>query len=92
MLKIVTVALVIAELVLLTTLTIAPAQATLSDSEFYTWSFAYPGSNQVVCKQIVMHPEKQIQSPSSERKVTKISSNSIVVSDSYCANLTKPYS
>ena len=99
MLRIVFVALVIVELVLLTTLAIAPVNAAISNPanaasgnlENYTWAFADLGSNQVVCKKVVMHPEKQLQRSSSKEQVLKMRSKSTVVSDSYCANLAKPY-
>ena len=90
MLKIVTVALVIVEVVLITTLALAPAEATISDAKVYTWSFAYPGNHQLVCQQLVIHPEKQVESRLSHTKSVKISSLSTIVNDKFCANLTKP--
>ena len=86
----VVVALVTLTLVVLTAFLVAPASATSSDFENYMWSYAGVGSNQVVCKKIVMHPEKQIQDRSSNRKVVKMYSTSMVVSDSYCTDLAKP--
>ncbi len=91
MLRIVVVVLVTLELVLLTAFALAPANATSSDVGNYAWGFAYVGSNQVVCKKMVMHPQEQIQSQLDHRKVVKVSYDSTVVSDSYCANLAKPY-
>jgi hypothetical protein len=90
MLRIVIVALVTLELVLLTALALPPAQATNSDFESYIWSFADVGSNQVVCKRVAMHPQEQLQSQN--RRVVKMVSRSTVVGDSYCANSAKPYS
>ena len=91
MLRIVVVVLVTLELVLLTAFALAPANATSSDVGNYAWGFAYVGSNQVVCKKIVIHPEEQLKSSSDRRKVVKVTYGSTVVSDSYCANLAKPY-
>jgi hypothetical protein len=91
MLRIVVVALVTLGLVLVTTLTLAPAQATSSDFENYIWSFAEVGSDRVVCKKVMMHPQQQIQDRLSNRKLVQMSSTSTVVSDSYCANSAKPY-
>jgi hypothetical protein len=99
MLRIVFVALVIVELVLLTTLAIAPVNAAISNPanaasgnlENYIWAFADLGSNQVVCKKVVMHPEAQLLRPSSNERVVKMNSTSRVVSDSYCVNSAKPY-
>ena len=90
MVRLVVVFLVTLELVLLTAFALAPAHATSTDVENYTWGFAYVGSNQVVCKKLAMHPQEQIQSQLDHRKVVKVSYDSIVVSDSYCANLAKP--
>lgn len=92
MLRIVIVVLVTLEIVLLTALTLSPAEATTtSDYVNYMWSFADVGSNQVVCKKVVLHPEKQLKSDESDRQVVKMSSKSSVVSDSFCANTAKPY-
>ena len=90
MVRLVVVFLVTLELVLLTAFALAPAHATSTDVENYTWGFAYVGSNQVVCKKLAMHPQQQIQSQFDRRKVVKVSYDSTVVSDSYCANLAKP--
>lgn len=99
MLRIVFVLLVIVELVLLTTLALTPVNAAVSSPdnatagnvENYIWAFADLGSDRVVCKKIVMHPEKQLLRSSSDEQVIKMSSTSTVVSDRYCANLAKPY-
>jgi hypothetical protein len=91
MLRIVVVALVTLELILLTSFALAPANATSSDLENYIWSFADVGSNQVVCKKVVMHPQKQLKSQWDNRQLVQMSSSSTVVNDSYCANLAKPY-
>ncbi|HAA27307.1 MAG TPA: hypothetical protein DCE56_06030 [Cyanobacteria bacterium UBA8553] len=90
MVRLVIVFLVTVELVLLTAFALAPANATSTDVENYSWGFAYVGSNQVVCKKLAMHPQEQIQSQLDRRKVVKVSYDSTVVSDSYCANLAKP--
>ncbi|MBD0343580.1 MAG: hypothetical protein ICV63_01825 [Coleofasciculus sp. Co-bin14] len=91
MLRIVVVALVTLGLVLVTTLTLAPAQATSSDFENYIWSFTDVGSDRVVCKKVVMHPQQQLRDRLSNRNLVQMSSTSTVVSDSYCANSAKPY-
>jgi hypothetical protein len=92
MLRILIVVLVTLELVLLTALALPPAKATTStDFENYLWSFADVGTNQLVCKKVVMHPEEQFKDRSSHRQVVKMYSKSTVVSDSYCANSAKPY-
>jgi len=90
MLKAVVVVLVVAELVLLTAFRLAPAQATPSDSQVYTWGFVRPGSQHLVCKRITIHPEKEVVSQSSHHKSIKMSSKSKIVEDSYCSHLTKP--
>lgn len=91
MLKSVVLALVSLGLVILTTLALAPAGAATSNSETYIWSFASLDSNQLVCKQVVMHPERAFQRRSSQEQVVQMSSMSRIVSDHYCANSTKPY-
>lgn len=88
MLRIVVVALVV-ELVLLTLLTQSPTDAASRKFENYMWSFADVSSNQVVCKKMVIYPEKESVYRGS--KSIKMYSTSIVVNDSYCANLAKPY-
>ena len=90
MLRFIVVALVTLELVLLTAFALAPANATSSDFETYIWSFADLGSNQVVCKKVVMHPGELVQSKSSDRQVVRMNSASAIVSDSYCAYSAKP--
>lgn len=91
MLRFVVVALVVLELVLLSTFVLPPADAAISDFENYMWGFSSVESNQVVCKKVVMHPEKKLQRQSSKDQVVKMRSRSTVVDDSYCANLAKPY-
>lgn len=91
MLRIVIVALVTLEIVLLSALTLSPANATTSDLETYVWSYAGVGNHEVVCKQLVIHPQKQLKDRSSKRQVMKMSSGSKIVNDSYCANSAKPY-
>jgi len=99
MLRIVFLGLVVLELVLLTTLALSPVNAAISNParvasdqlESYIWSFADLGSNQVVCKKIVMHPESQLLRSSSNERVIKMDSASTIVNDSYCANSPKPY-
>jgi len=92
MLRLVIVALVTLEIVLLSALTLSPANATSSSGELgnYIWGFADIGSTEIVCKQITIHPEKQVRSRSSDREVIQMDSSSIVVSDRFCAGLTKP--
>ena len=99
MLRIVFLGLVVLELVLLTTLALSPVNAAISNPEqvasdkleSYIWSFADLGSNQVVCKKIVMHPESQLRRSSSNNPVIKMDSTSTIVNDSYCANSPKFY-
>jgi hypothetical protein len=88
--KPVLVVLFILGLVLSTTFRLAPAQATTPDSQVYTWGFVRPGSQQLVCKQITIHPEKEVVSPASHHKSVKMSSRSTIVEDRYCSHLTKP--
>ena len=83
--------LVALELVLLSSFVLPPAKATTPNMESYIWSFAEVGSNKVVCKKLVMHPEQQLKDRSSNRELVQMSSASVVVSDKYCANLAKPY-
>ena len=88
MLKLVIVALVTLEIILLGALALSPANATMSDSALYTWEFAYVGSNQVVCKQISLLPKDRPMPPSSPMQPVKISSR--LVDEGYCANIAKP--
>lgn len=90
MIKSVVVALVSLGLVILTTLALAPADAATSNSETYIWSFASLDNNQLVCKQVVMHPERSLQRRSSQEQVVQMSSISRIVSDRSCANSAKP--
>jgi hypothetical protein len=91
MLRSVILALVSLGLVLLATFALTPADAATSDLETYIWSFASLDSNQLVCKQVVMHPERQLQRRSSKEKVVQMHSMSTIVDDRYCANSAKPY-
>lgn len=91
MLKSLVLALVSLGLVILTNLALAPADAAMSNSETYIWSFASLDSNQLVCKQIVMHPERALHRRSSQEQVVQMNSISTIVSDRYCANSAKPY-
>lgn len=88
MLKFVIAALLTLELVLWTAFALPPANATIANPEIYTWNFAYVGSNQLVCKKVVMLPENRELPPSSPMQAVNI--NSKVVNDSYCANAAKP--
>ena len=88
--KTVLVVLFILGLVLSTTFRLAPAQATLPDTQVYTWDFIRPGSQQLVCKQITIHPEKEVVSQTSHHKSVKMSSKSTIVEERYCSRLTKP--
>ncbi len=75
------------ELVLLTTF-FQPANATVKDSEFYTWDYAGIGSEKLVCKQVIIHPKKSLMPESSEMQPIAIRSQ--VVSDRYCASSAQP--
>jgi len=88
MLKFVLVALVTLEVVLLTTLALAPANATSSNTEFYTWSFANLGNSQLVCKRVEMLKRDREMPPGVKSDPVNI--DSIIVDDHFCANLAKP--
>lgn len=88
MLKFAIVGLLALELILLAAFALPPANATVSNPEVYTWNFAYVGSNQLVCKKVVMLPENRELPPSSPMQAVNIKSQ--VVDDSYCANAAKP--
>jgi len=88
MLRTVIIAVATLGLVLITSFAFSPANATSSDLELYTWGYPYIGSEQLVCKKIVTHPEQRPMPQSSEMQPVKI--RSIIVSDRYCSNLTKP--
>ncbi len=90
MLKSVVLALVSLGLVILVTLGLTPADAATTNSETYIWSFASLDNNQLVCKQVVMHPEQSFHRRSSKEQVVQMSSTSTIVSDRYCANSAKP--
>lgn len=86
----VVVALISLGLLVLTTLTLAPAQATATDSEVYFWGYSYPNTDQLVCKKVVTHPAESVKSGSSNRPAVKMYSQSLVVGDRYCADFAKP--
>ncbi|MEY3869857.1 MAG: hypothetical protein ACRCT1_18205 [Microcoleaceae cyanobacterium] len=88
MLKFVLVALVTLEVVLLTTLALAPANATSGNTEFYTWNFANLGSSQLVCKRVEMLKRDREMPPGVKSDPVNI--DSIIVDDRFCANLAKP--
>ena len=88
--RLVIITLVVVELVLLSLLTLKPAEAKLSDSPMYTWGFAHVGSNKVVCKKLAFHPEKWTPPASANQGTVKLHSTTAIVNDSYCANLAKP--
>jgi hypothetical protein len=88
MLRLVIVALVTLELVLLTAF-FSPADAASSNFEHYIWSYASVGSNQLVCKKVVMHPDEGWQSRSSKNQPVKMNTTSTVVSDRFCADSLK---
>lgn len=88
MLKYLIVALVTLELILLSALVRVPANATIKDSEIYTWDYASISNSQVVCKKVVFHPTNRWLPESSDMQPVKI--NSLVVNDNYCSHLAKP--
>lgn len=92
MLKSIVIALITFGLVVFSSFTLTPAKATTPNLDTYFWSYAYPGTSQVVCKKVAMLPDNQVLSRSSQEKSVKMYTRSTIVSDSYCANLTKPYS
>jgi hypothetical protein len=87
MLKFAIVALVTLELVLLSTLGLHPANATLSNPEFYAWNFASVGSSELVCKKTVVVPQDLVI-PSSPMQAVNISS--AIVDEKFCSHSTKP--
>ncbi len=82
------IALICLEIVLVTVLRNTPVNATISDPATYTWDFRRVGSEQVVCKEVMIHPGKRFVPKSSDKQSIKVDSQ--IVADSYCANLTKP--
>ena len=86
MLRFAIVALVTLGLVLVTALGLHPANATVSNPEFYAWNFASVGSSELVCKKTVVVPQDLII-PSSMQAV---SITSAIVDEKFCANSTKP--
>lgn len=91
MLKSLALGLVMFALVLLSRFALAPANASTSGYENYIWTYESIGSNQLVCKKIVMHSGEQLTRPSSNEKVVQMGSTATIVSDRYCANSAKPY-
>lgn len=88
MLKYVIISLVALQLILFTAFALPPANATVSNREIYTWNFAYVGSQELVCKKVILAPENRELPPSSPMQAVNISSK--VVDANYCANLAKP--
>ncbi len=84
------IALICLEIVLVTVLRNNPVNATVSDPATYTWDFRRIGSEQVVCKQVMIRPGKRVVPKSSDKQSIQVRSQ--IVADSYCANLTKPVS
>ncbi|MEG3897497.1 MULTISPECIES: hypothetical protein [unclassified Microcoleus] len=87
MLRFAIVALVTLGFVLVTALGLHPANATVSNPEFYAWNFASVGSSELVCKKTVVVPQDLII-PSSSMQAVSI--NSAIVDDKFCANSTGP--
>jgi hypothetical protein len=87
MFKFIIILLVTLELVLLSAF-FQPANATVKDAEFYTWDYAGVGREELVCKQVIIHPKKSLIPESSEMEPVAIRSQ--VVSDRYCASSAKP--
>ncbi len=88
MLKYIIIALITLELVLLSALVGVPANATIRDSEIFTWDYASISNSQVVCKKVKFYPTNRRIPESSDMEPVKI--NSQIVNDSYCYDLTKP--
>ena len=87
MLRFAIVALVTFGLVLVTALGLHPANATVSNPEFYAWNFASVGSSELVCKKTVVVPQ-DLTIPSSSMDAVSITST--IVDSKFCANSTKP--
>lgn len=85
MLKSVVLALVSLGLVVLTTLALAPANAATKNFETYIWSFDSLDSNQLVCKQVVMHPEPGVVRRESNERLAQMHPIAQIVDDRYCA-------
>ncbi len=88
MLKYIIVALLTLELILFGSVFFAPANATDNEPHFYLWDYASVGKGQVVCKQMVIHPEDRPLPVGVEMQPASIQSH--VVDDQYCNALTKP--
>lgn len=87
MFKFLIILLVTWEIVLLSTF-FQPANATVKDAEFYTWDYLRVGSEQLVCKEVIIHPKNSLVPESSQMQPVAIRSQ--VVSDRYCASSAKP--
>ena len=81
-------ALVALELVLLSSFC-SPAAATINDTESYIWDYAYSGSSQFVCKQVIFHP---IGEPvtAHESLTQPAILRSHIVDSSHCKSVSKP--
>ncbi|MGD1701575.1 hypothetical protein [Dapis sp. BLCC M229] len=88
MFKYIIIALITLELVLLSGLVRVPANATIRDSEIFTWDYASISNSQVVCKKVKFHPTNKTLPESSDMEAVKI--NSQIVNDNYCSDLSKP--
>jgi hypothetical protein len=88
MLKYIIVALLTLELILFGSVFFAPANATENEPHFYLWDYASVGKSQVVCKQMIIHPEDRPLPPGVEMQPASIQSH--IVDDHYCSALTKP--
>ncbi|NEQ41424.1 MAG: hypothetical protein F6K40_36610 [Okeania sp. SIO3I5] len=88
MLKYMIIALITLELVLLSSFVRSPANATIRDSEIFTWDYASISNSLVVCKKVIFHPTNRKLPESSDMEPINIHSQ--VVNDEYCSDLTKP--
>lgn len=90
MLKYIITALVALELVLLSSF-LSPAEAVINDTETYIWDYASLGSSELVCKQVIFHPQARPISPK-EIPAQPGMLQSHIVNSSYCQGSTKPVS
>jgi hypothetical protein len=88
MLKYIIVTLLTLELILFGSVFFAPANATENEPHFYLWDYASVGKSQVVCKQMMIHPEDRPLPAGVEMQPASIQSH--IVDDHYCSALTKP--
>lgn len=88
--RLVIIALVVVELVLVSVLTLKPAEAKLTNTATYTWGFGYVGSNKVVCKKLAMHQDNWTPPASATPGTVKVHSTTTIVDDHYCAKFPKP--